>query len=393
VTGRNIKLFYILEAVLAFSGGIILPAYVLYFRHFEITLFQVAILAVVFEATIIVFEIPTGIFADRYGRKLSTVIGFLLLTVSGIIFFMYRGFIGFLIAEIVFGIAETFISGALEALTVDSLEKDNRGKKLARLMANRTAVKNGGLLIGMVLGGLIAGKFLTLLFAPVIFFGAAGFSASVFLSEIKEDKNDRHNRPSVNAERNSVATSIIRNRVLRALFAVGLLANLAFEGADQYWQVVFSEIKNIPPEYFGLLTAAGLILVIAFARISERLYEHLSAYLAVCFVLISISLLLVTTAGLCPALAGIVAYFTLKELTRPVISYHLNRRIPSEKRAVYLSGFNLACSVGEVASGILVGYLAAEYGVVAVFTFAAVSAVVVLAAYLFLYHFRTDSAV
>jgi len=38
--------------------------------------------------------------------------------VSALIFWKFRSLPGFLAAEIIFGIAETFISGALEALAV-----------------------------------------------------------------------------------------------------------------------------------------------------------------------------------------------------------------------------------------------------------------------------------
>lgn len=388
MTGRNIRFFYILEIILALSGGIILPAYVLYFRAFNITLFQVALLAVIFEATIIVFEIPTGIFADKFGRKLSTNIGFLLLTVSGIIFFMYQSFIGFLIAEIVFGIAETFISGALEALAVDSLDNENREKHLSRLMANRAAVKNGGLLIGMILGGLLAGSILPYLFAPVIFLGAVALSISLFLSESKSVSGKNPDIAGSAKTGKSIITNILHHKTLTALFAVGLMANLSFEGADQYWQVLFSEIINIRPEYFGIITAAGLIIVILTARFSERLYHRLSLYLGGCFALIAFSLFLTAAGGVPAALIGIVTYFALKEMIRPAISYHLNLSIPSNKRAVYLSGYNLSCSIGEVGAGVLVGLMAAEYGVPCVFKFAAVSALGILVIYLILQNLR-----
>ena len=66
---RNISLFYVLESQAALFGGLILPVYVLYFRLYDISLLQVAILAAVFEATVLIFELPTGILADRHGRR------------------------------------------------------------------------------------------------------------------------------------------------------------------------------------------------------------------------------------------------------------------------------------------------------------------------------------
>ena len=80
---RNIRIFLTTEAILAAFGGFILPIYVLYFRYFNITIFEVAILAVVFEASVLLFELPTGLFADKCGRKLSVIIGFAIFSASG----------------------------------------------------------------------------------------------------------------------------------------------------------------------------------------------------------------------------------------------------------------------------------------------------------------------
>ncbi len=165
---------------MSLAGGIILPAYVVYFRKFDITLFELAGLAAVFEATIIVFEIPTGIFADKIGRKLSTLAGFTLYALSALIFFKYLSFAGFIVAEIIFGIAETFISGALEALMVDSLDPVEKERKLGKIFANRTVFKTSALLIGMITGGLIAGKLINALFLPVLFIMLIGVLLALF---------------------------------------------------------------------------------------------------------------------------------------------------------------------------------------------------------------------
>ena len=113
---KNIRLFYALVGCQALSLGLIWPAYVLYFRHYHVTLFEVATLAAVFEASIIIFELPTGIMADRIGRKLSILAGFAAYVLSGAAFIFLQNFEGFLLAEILFGLGESLISGALDAL-------------------------------------------------------------------------------------------------------------------------------------------------------------------------------------------------------------------------------------------------------------------------------------
>jgi len=386
VTERNIRLYYVLESILSLTGGIILPVYVVYFRNFDITLFQVAFLAALFEATIIIFEVPTGYFADRFGRRLSTLIGFFLYALSGFIFFQYTSFEGFIVAEIIFGVAETFISGALEALAVDSLNESDRKNRLSSLFANRTVFKTSALLIGMISGGFLAGYYLSGLFAPFIIIASVGLVLSLFLKEEKSIIKSEHRQ-----KKNSLFTKQLsfRNPLVPALFAVGLFSNFAYEPADQFWQVLFSEIKIFDVSHFGILTAAGLILVVSIVKLSEKLYDkRLSLYLSSCFLLIAVSLYLAAGSSVYPAIAGMVIYFALKELIRPAISTHLNRALSSERRATYLSVYNMTCSVGEVVAGITAGLLAKNFGVIFVFYFSAIAAVIVIAVYLVISRFK-----
>ncbi len=348
-------------------------------------------MAVVFEATIIIFELPTGKFADHFGRKLSTSIGFFLLAVSAVIFFSIRSFYGFLIAEIVFGLAETFISGALEALTVDSIDSEKRQSLLSRLFANRTIFRTSALLTGMIIGGVIAQYYLYILFYPVAAIAFCGMVLSFFLIESKKNlENDV--KIETGKLKPNLRKIIFSNYKILALFAVGLLANFAFEPVDQFWQVLFSEIKHLPLLSFGFMTGAGLAIVAILARFTEKLYDRLFLYISGCFILMSLALYTTIAFGLYPAVAGIIVYFVMKELIHPVISTHLNRQFNSTNRATYLSTFNLACSIGEVSAGLIAGFLAQNFGVRFIFYFAAVSSMLVPLIYFVISRSRPSGA-
>lgn len=77
-------------------------------------------------------------------------------------------------------------------------------------------------------------------------------------------------------------------------------------------------------------------------------------------------------------------YFATKELIRPAISTHLNRSYTKNNRATFLSTYNLVCSIGEVTAGLAAGYLAAHFGVIVVFYFSAIVALMTILLFLFL---------
>ncbi len=168
------------------------------------------------------------------------------------------------------------------------------------------------------------------------------------------------------------------------------MSNFVYEPVDQYWQLLFSEIKNLSPYYFGFMTAAGLLVVTVIARFCSRYYEKLTLYIVGTSVLMSAAIYLSTLISLTPAIVGIIIYFALKELIRPVISTHLNQAFNSANRATYLSSYNLVCSIGEVVAGLTGGYLAAQFGVVFVFYFSAIAAMSVILIYFLFLKLRFD---
>ena len=247
---------------------------------------------------------------------------------------------------------------------------------MSRLFANRTVIRTSALLAGMILGGFLAQYYLSYLFYPVVLIALSGLSLSFFLQEVKAVTVESIQNESI-TQKPKLSSILFANKKILALFVVGLLANFAYEPVDQFWQVLFSEVKQVPLFSFGLITGSGLVIVALTAKITEKLYDRIFLYLSLCFILISFALYIVISFGFYPAVAGIVVYFVLKELVSPVISTHLNRQFNSSNRATYLSSFNLTCSIGEVTAGLIAGYLTETYGVRFIFYFAAVSALLV----------------
>jgi MFS family permease len=50
---------------------VIMPFYVLYFLDIGFSFFQIALISSIRSAISLIFEIPTGVIADKYGRKKS----------------------------------------------------------------------------------------------------------------------------------------------------------------------------------------------------------------------------------------------------------------------------------------------------------------------------------
>lgn len=90
-----------------------------------LSLFQVGILYSIREIIIYIFEIPSGVIADRYGKKTELVFCFLFYIMSFIIFFIATNFVMFTLAMILFGFGEAFRSGTHKAMIMQYLDEND----------------------------------------------------------------------------------------------------------------------------------------------------------------------------------------------------------------------------------------------------------------------------
>jgi MFS family permease len=105
---------------------ITMPVIVLYWQSHGLGMKDIFILQVVFSIAVVVFEVPTGYFADTYGHRTSILIGCIAGTLG---FFFYWGipsYLGFIAAELTLALGTSFMSGARDALLFDTLEKEKQ---------------------------------------------------------------------------------------------------------------------------------------------------------------------------------------------------------------------------------------------------------------------------
>lgn len=83
---------------------------------------KIGLLIAIREVTIYLFEIPSGVFADKYGKKTELIICFLFYIISFILFFVGGSFIIFVFAFVMFGFGEALRSGTHKAMIMQFLD-------------------------------------------------------------------------------------------------------------------------------------------------------------------------------------------------------------------------------------------------------------------------------
>jgi len=99
------------------------PYLIIYLLGIGQSLFSIGVLYAIREGITYLFEIPSGVIADNYGRKKELMSCFVFYIISFFLFFAGTNFFVLVLAMIFFGLGEAFRSGTHKAMIYSYLEK------------------------------------------------------------------------------------------------------------------------------------------------------------------------------------------------------------------------------------------------------------------------------
>lgn len=100
------------------------PFFIVFLKQSGLSFLQIGLLYSIREIIIYIFEVPSGVIADRFGKKTELIICFVFYILSFIIFFLGQNYHFYIIAMILYGLGEAFRSGTHKAMIMSYLEKN-----------------------------------------------------------------------------------------------------------------------------------------------------------------------------------------------------------------------------------------------------------------------------
>ncbi|KPL02682.1 MAG: hypothetical protein AMJ90_05165 [candidate division Zixibacteria bacterium SM23_73_2] len=363
------RVYYITQFITAIFWGSVIPVYVLYFRHFDLNLFQVAFMAAIFESSILIFELPTGLVADIYGRRISLLLSALVLFFGGLVFIKFPTFFGFIIAEITVGVGYTLKSGAFEAWIFDSLKHEGKEKDAKEVFSQGKRYQTAGELLGMILGGYIGFWSINFVWYPFAFGSLATF-VFLFLAMREEYWEKAKEKIKVFKQiKDTIQKSlevVRQKKLILALVVLGIFSSFSFETISQFWQVHFSENLSVATSYFGWIVAGSSLLVILLVNKVSKFSEFFKKETTLLLILkigFFISFLIIAfTYNPILTIIFFILLHGFEGFSAPIFLDIFNRHIPSEQRATLLSFQSMTGSGGEVLAGLFMGFFALNFG-------------------------------
>jgi MFS family permease len=341
----NVRLFYV---YIFFNRlEMWLPTVVLFLLDSGFTLTQYALVDTVWYVATLVFEVPTGVITDRYGKKASMLISSFALSLSLLTLVLGSSFFTVLIAYILWGFASSFESGTYDALIYDSLLQLDREQEYRIVMGRvkTLTILAGG--VGSIAAGWLGSVRLDL---PLLLTAGVALLLCSFALLFTEPKapEDRASSGLLHV-RDSVAY-VHKNRMAAVLIAYSAIVGTVVWGLYIFYQPLFRSLgisvagTGIIYMLFRLSGATGAYLCDPLFRIVGRASLYL---VPICLVACVFGMGFLVSPWV---LVLIMPIFFLEGFSYPVINDLLNKNLPPGKRATIISiGSVLACLMGVAA--------------------------------------------
>jgi len=368
--------FYGLELLLGMPTWVVMSVYLV--SELDLSPLQLVLMGTAMEAAVFVFEIPTGVLADTYSRRLSLIVGYLGMGVTWTLVGVFSA--PWLIIALwgLWGLSYTFTSGAYEAWITDEVGVDRVG----RILLVGARIWYVGAVLGLILqvaigifslrAGVIVGGAITIL---------CGLLCIFLMPETGFRRRPRAERGSALAEMRTTAASGARFAwaapVIILLVGVQLFMGMSAEAFDRLKEAHVLRDVGLPAVgdfdpvvWFGILWLAGLVLgFVATGWLIKRFERHgrrfvTSALFALTALEMVTMLVFALTGATWLAIAALLGVFFARDLASPLYTIWLNSQITeSSVRATVLSISGQANAIGQAGGGPVLGAIGNVWGI------------------------------
>lgn len=352
---NNIWKFYVVKALGIYF---IAPIRIIYLLSFGLTFSQIGLMELAAAIAIIILEIPSGIYADMFGRKKSRLIAYLLSFLAFCLLSFGSTPSIFIFGWMLSGAADAFQSGAQDALIFDTLKQLEREDEYIKMKSHFLLINTFSVVVGSLAGSYLYKVdprlpwylvTLTIIISMIIFLTIKEPKFSAKFINFKS-----HFRSFID----SIKISLSKIQVIRLLL-IGLFLTLPM--------YVFTTLLNQPylisrgfdiqslGLIFAVITGAGGII----ASFTHKIEPFLKRRTSFVLIILSFTFLLVGM-GIYQSkmvLVLVAIFYIVDNFKNVIIDNYMNESIDSESRATVLSVQSFINNIAISTLFVFIGHL------------------------------------
>lgn len=306
-------------------------------------------------------EIPTGAFADRFGRRRSALMGAFLLAVFVPVVYLGRTFEFYLIFALFSGVGTAFLSGSAEALIYES--KGMTKDIFRKVMEFESIFWQTGLIVATAIGGILysVNPFLPFL-AQTISFMIAFFVISKLTDDSSTKKSSEHHIFSKRVHRYLAQNKqgfmhLFEVRQLWPLIIFGVsLSVLIWAGIENLNEASMIYHGYIPFERGVILSVTKAIVLVLLATVVFRLIKKDTTKLIYLYAMIMLAYGLFSRGDKYLFLLGFVFFNLTSSVLDNYIRPIFHDYIEDKYRATAISTYSFLSSLFVALSSLIIGF-------------------------------------
>jgi MFS family permease len=318
-----------------------IPIMILFLQFHRLSYTEIFLLYAIQSFVVFLLEIPSGVFADLFGKKPALIISRASLIPGYALFAVADNFWIFLLAMIFMALNKTFKSGTHKAYIFEYMEQNSSKTTPSEVFGKTKFWARLGEALAAAAGGFIAAR----LGFPVVFVFAlfpAFLNLINALTYEKIEEKHRVTQFNLSMHFKHIGESLVEikgSKIVKRLIINSAIFVSCMEASEKFFQPYMVEAR-IPIEWFGIVYMVILIITAfgsRYAYLFEAKYKrtaiaNVSGWIGVIpFVILGLEFI---------SISGIVLFFLilfLKSARRPAMITELNTHISSAKRATILS--------------------------------------------------------
>ncbi|GCD09312.1 MFS transporter [Clostridium tagluense] len=340
----NIYLMYII----VFLQGFVFygPIATLYRQNRNLSLSNMFLIESISWILMIIFEVPWGWFADKFGYKKTLVISNFIFFISKIIFYKANSFGMFFLERVLLSVSLAGISGCDIALLYSSVEQDESEKVFGRYNAFST----GGYLIGSIMFSILVKKSMdSTAFWTIISYAVAA-ALTLFIKEVNVEQVEK---PKF---KQSLLTAFKNKKIIILVISFALINEVVqvvgvFLNQSQYVR------SGINIKYFGILAVVMQIVRLSSIKAyklsiklgKDRSIQILYSIITICCII------LVFTSNATLTILSIIFICGSAAIISPIVLDIENKSISTIDRATLLSVFAMFGDLTAAGVNVIIG--------------------------------------
>lgn len=340
----NVYLMYII----VFLQGFVFygPIATLYRQNRNLSLSDMFLIESISWILMIIFEIPWGWFADKFGYKKTLVISNFVFFISKIIFYKANSFEMFFLERVLLSLSLAGISGCDIALIYSSIKKEESEK----VFGIYSAFSTGGYLIASFMYGVLVKQSMD----STAFYTIIPYAVAAILTLFIKDLDVSHKeKPKF---KQSLLTTFKNKSVIILVISFALINEVVqvvgiFLNQLQYLR------SGIDIKHFGILAVVMQIVKLVSVKsykVSAKLGDNRS--IEILYIIIAICCtILVFTSNATLTILSVILIFGSAAIISPIVLNIENKSINTSNRATILSIFSMFGSLAGSGANVIVG--------------------------------------